>query len=75
MDVRVKFVCVGIRSNPPSKSKIFTFWAVVYGSEENKSFSSSYPSGRLELEITFASPASDAFELGKEYYLNIMPAD
>ena len=75
MKVRAKFVCYGIQDNPPSESKTVTFGAVTSGSEENKSFSKYTPSGSLELVISYDTPASDAFEQGKEYYLDISPAE
>ncbi|MFA6974022.1 MAG: hypothetical protein WC238_04785 [Parcubacteria group bacterium] len=75
MNVRAKFVCYGIKDNPPSESKTVTFGAVVSGSEENKSFSKFTPSGSLEMIISYDTPASEAFEQGKEYYLDISPAE
>ena len=75
MNVRAKFICTGVEDNPPSESKTVSFSPVVSGSEENKSFSKYTPSGTLQLVISYDTPACDAFERSKEYYLDITPAE
>jgi hypothetical protein len=49
----------------------YKFNAVSTGSEENKSFFASTPSGSLSL----SSVRDDLFEVGKEYYLDFSPAE
>jgi hypothetical protein len=49
----------------------YKFNAVSSGSEENKSFFASTPSGSLSL----SSVRDDLFEVGKEYYLDFSPAE
>ncbi len=73
--VRAKFVC-----NSVTKFKSgwgdhpihynYVFAAVTSGSEENKSFFASTPSGKVELSALSA----ELFEIGKEYYLDFTPA-
>jgi len=75
MKVRAKFTCVNIQDYPEYKNKTVTFYPVVSGSNENESFAKSTPSGNLQLCISYETPASDAFEQGKEYYLDISPAE
>lgn len=41
--------------------------------EENKSFAKQTPGGTLQMWISYETQASDAFEQGKEYYLDILP--
>ena len=48
---------------------------VISGSEENKSFAKYTPSGNLHIWISYETQASDAFEPGKEYYLDILPVE
>jgi hypothetical protein len=47
---------------------------VTSGSEENKSFSRWTPSGKLDMQITNPG-AQGFFQPGKEYYLDITPAE
>lgn len=75
MNVIAKFICTGIVDNPEYENKTVSFNPVVSGSEENKSFSKYTPSGSLILTISYDTSASDVFELHKEYYLNITPAN
>ncbi|MFA6917001.1 MAG: hypothetical protein WC222_11430 [Parachlamydiales bacterium] len=75
MNVRAKFVCYGIKDNPSSESKTVTFGAVTSGSEENKSFSKYTPSGSIDMVISYDTPASNAFEQGKEYYVDFTPVE
>jgi hypothetical protein len=73
--VRAKFECVGIDDQPKCESKNVSFTPVISGSEENKSFSKYTPSGSLELNISYETEASNAFEVGSEYYLDITKAE
>lgn len=42
---------------------------------ENKSFADATPSGDITLQINKGRPAANAFELGKEYYVDFTPAE
>ena len=71
--VRAKFQCTLVNDKPEFEQKEIYFSAVIYGGEENKSFSKYTPSGTLELTVTYDTEASKLFEEGKEYYLDIIP--
>jgi len=73
--VRAKFECVGIEDQPDCESKSVLFSPVINGSDENKSFSKYTPSGSLNLQISYETEASNAFEVGKEYYLDFTEAE
>lgn len=73
--VRAKFVCTGVEDQPTYEQKVVSFSAVISGSEENKSFAKYTPSGNLQMWISYETQASDAFEQGKEYYLDILPVE
>ena len=73
--VRAKFVCTGVEDQPFHKQKAVSFSAVTSGSEENKSFAKYTPFGNLQMWISYETRASDAFEQGKEYYLDISPVE
>lgn len=73
--VRAKFVCTNVDDQPTYEQKVVSFSPVISGSEENKSFAKYTPSGNLQLYISYETPASEVFEQGKEYYLDITPAD
>lgn len=73
--VRAKFVCDSVQDQPDYNLNKITFSPVVDGSEENESFSKFTPSGKLELDVSYETPASGAFEIGKSYYLDLTPAD
>ena len=68
--VRAKFVCDSIEDQPEYEQKNVSFSAVIDDSEENKSFAKFTPSGILQMVISYETPASNAFEVGKEYYLD-----
>lgn len=72
--VRAKFLCVGVTDQPQHECKYVQFVPVIEGSEENKSFAKYTPSGNLDLNISYDTEASNAFEENKEYYLDITPA-
>lgn len=74
--VRAKFLC-----NSVEKTKAWQgvkvpflfnakFLPVCSGSEENKKFFESTPSGKIEI-----NSVGDFFEPGKEYYIDFTPAD
>ena len=71
--VRAKFVCTSVEEQPQYKQKVVSFMPVSSGSEENKSFAKLTPAGKLDLWISYETKASEAFEEGKEYYLDILP--
>lgn len=68
--VRAKFVCENVIDSPEYQQKQVSFYPVINGSEENKSFSKYTPGGRLELSISYETQASNFFKQGKEYYLD-----
>jgi hypothetical protein len=72
--VKAKFNCIGVEDFADQKQKRVTFGPVIDGSEENKSFAKYTPSGGLYLWISYDTPASDAFEAGKSYYLTLEEA-
>ena len=80
MNVRAKFVCVGINKTMggtyDNMGKYvsgvlhgYRFIPTVGNSDENKKFFNSTPTGVLELNAV----RDDLFELGKEYYLDFTP--
>ena len=73
MKTRCKFKCThveaqGSESDPQQYAR---FEAVVSGSPENESFFRWTPSGQLSLGVV----RGGQFEVGKEYYLDITPAE
>lgn len=72
--VRSKFVCTGVKDSTESETKSVSFSPVVNGSDENKSFSKYTPSGQIHLVISYETEASNAFEIGKEYFVDFTPA-
>ena len=73
--VRAKFVCNGIKDEKDYGYKSVSFSPVIDGSEENKSFSKYTPSGSIHLNVSHETEASNAFELGKEYYIDFTKAE
>ena len=71
--VRAKMVCSSITQWVGTRG--IELVAVVSGSEENKSFSKYTPSGSLKLSIDKATDAYNAFEVGKEYYIDFTKAE
>ena len=83
MNVRAKFYCTSVTrmmgtANNPETGKYescvvfdYKFNAVSSGSDENKKFFASTPSGSMSL----SSVRDDLFEVGKEYYLDFSPAE
>jgi hypothetical protein len=73
-NVRAKVRC---NSKTPSGGATHLSFGAVYSSEpnsENKAFSDATPTLSLNMSITDGKPAADAFEEGKEYYLDFSPA-
>lgn len=68
--VRAKFECTNIVNNETERSVTMT--PVISGSEENEKFFELTPGG--ELKLYWTNPEIN-FEGGKEYYLDITPAD
>lgn len=68
--IRAKFKCQSmtktLKYDGLSYVYSYKFYAVTSGSEENKSFFESTPSGSIELSTV----KDDIFEIGKEYYLD-----
>jgi len=73
--VRAKFVCDKITDYPDQEQKNVSFYPVTTGSEENKSFAKYTPGGSANLCISYETEAANAFEEGKEYYLDFTPVD
>jgi hypothetical protein len=71
--VRCKFVCTEHREFKYGQETLhgYKFSPVTQGSEENKAFFKWTPSGSLE----FGTVQAQAFEIGKEYYLDLSPAE
>jgi hypothetical protein len=74
MSIRCKFVCseAGKRQGWDKEHPILhhaTLIPVSNGSDENRKFFKATPSGKFEV----SSIIPDAFEVGKEYYIDISP--
>lgn len=81
--IRCKFTCQSITRSMSSKYNSETkqhdqtpldtanLYVVTSGSDENKEFFASTPSGKLEVGVHVPG----AFEVGKEYYVDIIPAE
>lgn len=68
--VRGKFVCQSVTSNSGDQHEA-VFTAVTTGSEENEKFFKYTPFGELKIGVL----NKQYFEAGKEYYLDIIPAE
>jgi hypothetical protein len=73
--VRAKLVCNKVEDQPTYEQKQVSFSAVMDGSEENKSFAKFTPSANLTMWISYETEAANAFEEGKEYYLDFSAAE
>ena len=74
MTVRAKFQCHNIQKSPDNSTATINLLAVTTGSTENESWSKYTPSGQLQMLIS--NPAAiEQFESGKEYYIDITPAE
>lgn len=75
MKVRAKFKCSSVTKlvgyNGPAFLYSAAFSPVTSGSEENKQFFASTPSG----EIKLTSILPDAFQPGQEYFVDFTPAE
>lgn len=72
MAVRAKFWCHWKEEKDGLGS--VTLFPVTSGSEENERYFHMTPSGNLQL-ATINKDALDQFEQGKQYYIDITPAD
>ncbi len=85
--VRAKFVCTGVTVEKGNTSWHYKegntealdvvtvrMQPVVLGSDENKEFFASTPSGSIEMRI-LRPEAVDWFVMGREYYVNFTGAD
>lgn len=82
MNVRAKFSCTSVTKQMGGKYNSegkyesgvvydYKFSAVTGGTDENKSFFASTPSGQISLSAV----RDDLFEIGKEYYLDFSLAE
>ena len=72
MNTRCKFKCTRVeKMGTEGTDQHAKFEAVISGSEENESFFRWTPSGQLSL----GTVREGQFEEGKEYYLDISPAE
>lgn len=74
MTVRCKFKCVSKTPYSDTAAAAVKFLAVTSGSPENEKFFKWTPNGSLDIG-TINEEAAAEFEPGKEYYLDITPAD
>ena len=72
--VRAKFICGSVIDASCGSAKVVHMNAVYSDKGENKDFTDSTPSGNLDLVINNDAPASEYFEQGKEYYIDITAA-
>ncbi|QIT28549.1 hypothetical protein [Raoultella terrigena] len=74
MTVRAKFQCNSINKSPDNSTAVVNMMAVTTGSAENETWSKYTPSGQLQMVIS--NPAAvEQFEQGKEYFIDITPAE
>ena len=73
MSVRCKFVC-STKNEESDGSASITLNAVCDGSEENKTFFKYTPGGYLGFS-TINAEAAKQLQPGKEYYIDISPAE
>ncbi|VVB50470.1 Uncharacterised protein [uncultured archaeon] len=75
MTIRCKFRCDSVKKTYNAYDKRYLYeyemYAVTSGSEENVSFWQYTPSGTLKV----TGVRDDLFEVGKEYYINIVVAE
>lgn len=80
MAVRAKFRCTSIKKNwnygapGTDGNPVVTLSAEYDTSLEDQSFAKSTPSGHIEIYVTNPA-ASDQFVLGRQYYIDITPAE
>lgn len=74
MTVRAKFRCHFIQKAEDDSHRVVNMSPVTADTPENKSWSKYTPGGQLQMYIT--NPAAfEQFESGKEYFIDISPAD
>lgn len=74
MTVRAKFQCNSINKSPDNSTAVVNMMAVTTDSAENETWSKYTPSGQLQMVIS--NPvAAEQFEQGKEYFIDIAPAE
>lgn len=73
MKTRCKFICNAVEKTLICNQKLYTakFGAVHGNSPENAEFFKWTPNGSLSVGVY----TDDRFEVGKEYYLDIIPCD
>lgn len=74
MSVRAKFQCNSINKSPDNSTAVVHLIAVTTGSTENETWSKYTPSGQLQMVISNPA-AAEQFEQGKEYFIDIAPAE
>lgn len=74
MTVRAKFQCNSINKSPDNSTAVVHLIAVTTGSTENENLVEVYPSGQLQMVISNPA-AAEQFEQGKEYFIDIIPAE
>ena len=74
MPVRAKFRCHFIQKSDDDSHRTIHMNPVTSDSPENKTWSKHTPGGQLQMVVSNPS-AFDQFEQGKEYYIDIQPAD
>ncbi|WP_404652205.1 hypothetical protein [Raoultella terrigena] len=74
MTVRAKFRCHFIQESNDGASRTVNLSAVTCVSTENESWSKYTPGGQLSMHISNPNAFSQ-FEQGKEYYIDIQPAE
>lgn len=67
--VRAKFKCT------EKSDQVIKLDPVTYGSKENEEFFRYTPGGQISLYGITNQKATDAFEVGKEYYVDFTKAD
>ena len=73
MTVRAKFFCQSIQKAEDDSYRTINMSPVTADTEENKSWSKYTPGGQLQLVVS--NPAAfGQFEQGKEYFIDIQPA-
>lgn len=74
MSVRAKFRCHSIQKADDDSHRTIHMSPVTADSPENKAWSKYTPGGLLQMHIS--NPAAfEQFEQGKEYYIDIQPAE
>lgn len=74
MTVRAKFSCISIHKSLDNPSAVVNLSAVTTSSTENETWSKYTPSGQLQMLISNLAVLGQ-FEQGKEYFIDISPAD